>query len=118
VPCASDGERAVPDAWRAQHRAWTPEGKTRRTAAHTTHGHRAAPQRKALRANRTLIRRMLLCAAAVRLGQYMPAEMMAGLALYPLPFLPPEKPFEVMVSANAPRTIPHSPSACSQKRSS
>ena len=82
----------------------TPEGKAARTAAHTTHGHRAAPRRKVLRANRTLVRRMLLCAAAVRLWQYMPAEMTAQLARYPLAFLPPEKPFEVVVSANAPRT--------------
>ena len=82
----------------------TPEGKASRTAAHTAHGHRAAPQRKALRATRTVIRRMLLCAVAVRLGQYMSAEMMAGLARYPLAFLPPENPSNVVVSANAPRT--------------
>ncbi len=82
----------------------TPEGKAARTAAHTTHGHRAAPKRKVLRANRTLVRRILLCVAAVRLGQYMPAEMMAGLARYPLAFLPPERPCEVVVPANAPRT--------------
>ena len=82
----------------------TPEGKAARTAAHTTHGHRAAPQRKALRATRTLVSRMRLYAAVLRLGRYVPAEMMARLAQYPLAFLPPEKPFEVVVSANAPRT--------------
>ncbi len=82
----------------------TPEGKAARTAAHTTHGHRSAPQRKVLRANRTLVRRILLCVAAVRLGQYMPAEMTAGLARYPLAFLPPERPCEVVVPTNAPRT--------------
>ncbi len=82
----------------------TPEGKASRTAAHTTHGHRAAPQRKALRAARTLVRRMRLFVAAVRLQQYMPVEMAAQLVRYPLAFLPPEKPSHVVVVPNAPRT--------------
>lgn len=82
----------------------TAEGKAARTAAHTTHGHRAAPKRKALRANRTLVRRMVLYAAVIRLGRYMPAAMMAGLLRYPLVFLPPEKPPDVVVSQDAPRT--------------
>jgi len=82
----------------------TPEGKASRTAAHTTHGHRAAPQRRALRATRTLVSRMRLYAAVIRLGRFVPAAVMAGLARYPLAFLPPKKPSEVVVSPNAPRT--------------
>ncbi len=78
----------------------TPEGKARSIAAHTTHGRATAAKRAMQRYVSTLSTRMRLFGAALRLREYLPAEMAARLALGPAELKAPDHPSQVAFSKN------------------
>jgi len=79
----------------------TPEGMARSIAAHTTHGKSTAAKRAVQRYVRTLAARMRLISAAMRLQEYLPAEMAARLSRGPAELKAPDKPSQVASSKNA-----------------
>ncbi len=89
----------------------TPEGKARMIAAKTTHGRYAvsgAPRRLGLVFGRTVVARILLASAAVRLWAYLPPAMAAlgarGLLELGAPIHPSNLPF-VKPSATRPNNV-------------